>query len=65
MTDERAPRPRSIILTGVAIGVITGLVVGLVGSWLDFHPAVTSGVIAAVTSATMTSLHLQSKKGSK
>jgi predicted PurR-regulated permease PerM len=55
-------RMRGIILTGLTIGLVTGLVVGIVGSWLNFSPALTSGIIAAVTSATLTSLYLQSKK---
>lgn len=56
-------RARSIFFTGIVIGVVTGVVVGLVGQWLDFSPALMSGVIAAVTSATVTSLYLQSRKG--
>jgi hypothetical protein len=55
-------RIRGIVLTGLLIGLVAGLVVGLVGSWLHFSPALTSGVIAAVTSATITSLYLQSRK---
>jgi hypothetical protein len=58
MTDDR----RRILLTGLSVGLATGLIVGIVGGLLNFHPAVTSGVIAAVTSATVTSLYLQSKK---
>jgi hypothetical protein len=65
MTASESPDARTIILYGIIVGVVTGVVVGLVGRWLDFHPALTSGVIAAVTSATVTTMHLQSKKGTK
>jgi Kef-type K+ transport system membrane component KefB len=63
---ERAERVRirGIVVTGLLIGLTTGLVVGLVGKWLQFPPALTSGIIAAVTSATITSLYLQSRKKS-
>jgi hypothetical protein len=65
MTESGESRAKSVLVAGVIVGVVTGLVVGIVGRWLDFHPALTSGVIAAVTSATVTTLHLQSKKAPK
>lgn len=65
MAGNERSRIRRIVLTGLFIGLVTGLVVGLVGSWLNFSPALTSGVIAAVTSATITSLYLQSRKKSQ
>jgi hypothetical protein len=66
MAEPAAGRSiRGIVATGLAIGGVTGLVVGVVGNWLEFSPALTSGVIAAITSATITSLYLQSKKSQR
>jgi hypothetical protein len=48
---------RSVILTGVGAGIVAGVVVGLLGSWLEWSPAIMGGAFGAVTGATVTSLH--------
>lgn len=48
---------RSVVLTGLGSGLVAGIVVSVIGSWLDWSPAIMGGAIGAVTGATVTSLH--------